>query len=302
MSAELAAGPSGGALGDGCGVVDRAMFEEHPDIARQIVTLGRRPRAGHDRARWATVDWDAYRAQVGVSTGEGPWSVVPVESLPDGPTRWVCEAEEMPFKAGWHTALMHERRGLVMSDVPAEIAGCLVFTDAAERIPGACLFIAGLGLGIVPARLLGHGQARRIDIAEIDPDVIRLITEGAEEEGAPNGWAADQRLHVWNADALTWRLPGADGTCALHTEPCSFPRRFDACFFDIWDTVSGRNLPSMRRLHRRYGRRVGQGRMWSWERPECEAMLRRGQTLPRPWVSADGTWQSCSINLGAEAS
>lgn len=285
--AELIAGPSAGVLGDGLGVVDRATFDEHPDIARAIVTFGKRPRAGHDRERWASVNWDQYRAQVGVCCSAGPWRIAPVESVADGPTRWVCEAEGLPFAAGWHTALMHAGRGLVMSDVPAEIAGCLPFTDAAEKIPQARILIAGLGLGIVPARLLAYGDVARVDVIEIDLDVIQLVTGGSAGEGAPNAWAFDPRLNVWHGDALTWKPPAG--------------LAWDAAWFDIWDLVSPANLPSMRRLHRRFARRVTAGRMWSWERPECEAMLRRGATLTRPGVAADGTWRFCTPELGDES-
>lgn len=285
---DVIAGPSGGALGDGLGVTDRETLENHPGLAKKIVTIGKHRRAGYQRERWQSVDWDAYRAQAGVGSA-GPWSVVPVESLPDSPTAWVCEAEGLPFAPGWHTALMHEDRGLVMSDVPAEIAGALPFLDAAEQVPRARVLVAGLGLGIVPARLLAHGDIERIDVIEIDADVIRLVTGGAAGEHAPNAWAADPRLHVWHGDALTWKpVPSALDGAWWH-----------ACFFDIWDTVSPRNLPSMRRLHRRFARRVAAGRMWSWERAECEAMLRRGQVLQRPGVDRDGAWRYCGAALVA---
>ena len=76
----------------------------------------------------------------------------------------------------------------------------------------------------------------------------------------------------------------------VHDGPCGRPAKatWDAAFFDIWDTISPQNLPSMHRLHRRFARRCG--RMWSWERAECEAMRRRGQTAEHPgcFVSETG--------------
>lgn len=284
----LIAGPSAGVLGDNRGVVDRELFEKHPDWARELVTIGRYPRAGHDRERWKTVDWDAYRARVGVGGSAGPWFIMPVESKAgDDVTRWVTDAEGLPPAApGWYTSLRHAERGLVMSDIPAETCGSLAFTDYAESIPGARVLIAGLGLGIVPARLLRYGDLASIDVIEIDADVIRLVTEDAAEEGAPNDWAADPRLGIHHADAFTWRAPRG--------------RRYDAAWFDVWDTVSAANLPSMRELHRRYARRVARGRMWSWERAECEAMARRGQVIPRSCITLGGSKRTCTVSPGEE--
>ena len=49
-------GPSGGVLGNSRGVVSRDLCEKYPGLARQIVTAGQHPRAGHDRRRWETVN------------------------------------------------------------------------------------------------------------------------------------------------------------------------------------------------------------------------------------------------------
>lgn len=266
---DVISGPSGGALGDNSGLVSRDLFEKHPDLARQIVTIGQYKRAGHDRERWKTVNWDDYRAKVGVQQSAGPWRIKAIESVAGDVTSWVAEAEGMPVTPpGWYTALMHAERGLIMSDVPGEIAGALPFLDYCAR-PGFTgrVLIAGLGLGILPAWLLTRTAVRRIDIAEIDADVIKLTTGGCDQDWAPNAWAADPRLHIYHDDIHTWRPP-ADAY-------------WDACFHDIWDLISPANLPSMRRLTRRFARRR-KGPVWSWERPECEAMRARGQTLERP--------------------
>lgn len=293
-------GPSAGVLGNGSGVVDRDLYEKHPGWARELVTIGRHPRAGHDRERWKTVDWDQYRARVGCCGSAGPWSVMLLEAKPGDVTSWVVEAEQLPPSLpGWYTSLQHRDRGLVMSDIPAEVAGALPFLDFAEAVPGARVLVAGLGLGIVPARLLRFGDVARVDVVEIDPDVIRLVAGDAQEDGAPNDWAADPRLHVWHEDALAWKVP-FDGRCVLHEGWCGVPPSWDAAWFDIWDLVSAKNLPSMKRLHRRYARRVTNGRMWSWERPECEAMLRRGQVIGRSCVTFGAGQRTCSIQLGAE--
>jgi hypothetical protein len=199
------------------------------------------------------------------------------ESAADGLDAWAAEAQGLPHVPGWYTTLVHDERGLVMSDLPGEVAGSLPFLDRAAAIPMSRLLIAGLGLGIVPAWLLTHADVWRIDIIEIDPDIIALI---AGDGAARDHWAADPRLHIYQGDAHTW-WPAARPACALH-ETCAswWAMRYDGALFDIWDTVSAGNLPSMHRLHRRFGRRAG----WamSWERAECQAMRARGQTQAHP--------------------
>jgi hypothetical protein len=280
MSTGLATGPSGGVTGNAStDAWPESLVREHPDLARAVIQARRRPRAGHDRKRWETVTWTDYRAHVGICQSRGPWRIDMVEEKP-GPGQWICEAEQLPWEPGWYTALVHAERGLVMSDVPAEIAGCLPFLDRARvegwklcgrRDTGLTVLISGLGLGIVPAWLLANAAIHRIDVIEIDPDVIGLV---ARDEAARDAWAASPRLHVHLGDALTWQPQQRDG-CELHRD-CPPPSRFDAAWHDIWDRPSADNLPSMMRLHRRFGRRAG----WqmSWERPECEAQRHRDAT------------------------
>jgi hypothetical protein len=285
-------GASGGNPGDARhGVLPARVVEDCPDLARRFFTIGRYPRAGHDRARWDTVDWGGYRARIGIGQQRGPWRIGITESRDGDVSSWVTGAERMPHIPGWYTVLTHTRRGVVMSDVPAEIAGSLPFTDHAARLRRPALLIGGLGLGILPAWLLANAGPHRIDVGELDPDVITLMT-GDAAPGAPNQWALDPRLHIHRGDIHTWWPAGQQG-CALHPDCQMTPGRYDAAFFDIWDTISPANLPSMHRLTRRFTRRAGT--LWSWERAECEAMRRRGQTLEWPcWVSETGYAQEGS--------
>jgi hypothetical protein len=270
-----ASGPSGGELGRSRGhSFSRRIYEKHPDLVRRVLTIGMQPRAGHDRARWESVNWENYRAHVGVQQRRGPWRIEIAESPAGGLDAWAAEALGLPHVPGWYTTLVHDERGLVMSDLPGEVAGALPFLDRVAQLSKPFIFIAGLGLGIVPAWLLANTSVLRIDIVEIDPDVIALITG---DPSACEKWAADPRLHVHQGDAHTWQ-PGRGG-CALHTA-CLTPMGWDACWLDIWDCVSPGNLPSMHRLHRRFGCRADL--VMSWERAECEAMRHRGQTFPHP--------------------
>lgn len=237
----------------------QSFLRDHPDLARQLATLGRHPRAGHDRGSWRREDWRRYRAQVSPGRRLGPWSVEKVWCFDESLSAWIARAEAMPHVSGSFTALRHVERGLVMSDLPAELAGCL---PVLRRAHGRVL-VNGLGLGIVAAHVLAKASVERVDVVELDPAVAELVLE---DDLAARLWSKDPRLHVRIGDAHDIAWPA--GTC------------WDVAWHDIWDQVSPENLPSMVRLHRRYGRRAGwQG---SWERPECEAMLRRGQVLRRP--------------------
>lgn len=232
-----------------------------PELWREVLTVGRHRRVGHDRAAWAEVDWEQLRAQVSVRRQLGPWRVRLLHCGADDASAWIAAAEDMPHEPGWYTVLVHDQRGVVMSDLRAEIAGCLPIL---HRGTGRVL-VNGLGLGIVPAVLLGSKKVTSVDVVEIDEQVIELVTGDAV---ALDMWASDPRLHVHHGDAHHYRWP--TGT------------RWDFAWHDIWDTVSPGNLLSMAHLHRRYGHRVRwQG---SWERAECLAMRRRGQTVDRQSV------------------
>lgn len=59
---QAAAGPSGGVLGkQGGGVISQKLVDKHPDLAREFVTIGQYPRAGHDRSRWETFARRAFK-------------------------------------------------------------------------------------------------------------------------------------------------------------------------------------------------------------------------------------------------
>lgn len=283
---DIITGASGGELGVRRDI-PRVLLDRVPDLLRQVLTTGRHNRAGHDRARWETVDWRDYEARIGVGQRRGPWTVLLSHADAGGIDEWVCSAEGMPFRPGWYTSLLHDDRGLVMSDSPAEIAGSLPFMDHAAAGAGTAL-IAGLGLGVVPAWLIRRTSVARIDIVEIDPDVVSLSFAGSVRS---QGWTADPRVHVHIGDAHAWE-PGQRPGCRLHPRCAPPPARWDCAWLDIWDTVSPRNLPSMDRLEQQLGARTSWIR--SWERPECEAMLARGQTFPMPvWPFSSTTGEGC---------
>lgn len=103
----------------------------------------------------------------------------------------------------------------VMSDTPAEICE---HAHALNNARGRVL-ITGLGLGCLPHALLSLDDVTRIDIVEIDPDVIEL-------SGA---YFTDPRVHIHRGSAV---------------DPSALPSdlRWDYAWHDIWTHISARNL------------------------------------------------------------
>jgi spermidine synthase len=93
--------------------------------------------------------------------------------------------------------------------------------------------------------VLEKPEVERVTVIEKSEDVIVLV--------APS-FSKDNRVQIILADAFEYQPPKGV--------------RYGAVWHDIWDTICGDNLPSMHRLHRKYGRRTE----WqnSWCRELCE--------------------------------
>lgn len=117
----------------------------------------------------------------------------------------------------------------IMSDTPAEI---VEHGPALLKASGRVL-ITGLGLGCLPHALLnfdnlpeevtGGREIERIDIIEIDPDVIALTGHYL---------TADPRVHIWEGSAAN-----------LDTIPKDVRQEgWTYAWHDIWSHISSRNL------------------------------------------------------------
>ena len=145
---------------------------------------------------------------------------------------------------GTYTQLVHNRRGVVMSDTDAEI---LDMADLFYHKPHGRVLVNGLGLGCVVSGLLALSGVTHLDVVEIDADVIDLV----------GGQLTDSRLTIHHADAFTVRWPtGTTWDCAWH---------------DVWDSLCTDNLSSTdaapgsyAALHRRYARKVGWQESWGF--------------------------------------
>lgn len=144
--------------------------------------------------------------------------------------------------AGTYTRLMRGRQ-LVMSDTPDEIGDHL---SIIHRASGHVL-INGLGLGMVLQAVARKPEVESVTVIERSPDVIALVQPYYQA-------MFDSKIQIVNADAFDYKPPTG--------------MRYNACWHDIWDDLCADNLPEMRTLHRKYGRRTDwQG---SWGRALCE--------------------------------
>jgi hypothetical protein len=206
-----------------------------------------------ERSKSARAKYAHLLVDIPVGT-KGPWTVkkfnVPQElcmdvlrSMRNGRTVY----------AGDFTSLVHNSRGVVMSDTIAEIDDYMYFVRSIGRfakINKTKVLINGLGLGGVPKAVLAFENVIQVDVVEIDKDVIDLV--------APT-YRSDPRVNIYHLDAydVSWPV-GA---------------KWDFAWHDIWDGICSDNLEGMKKLHRKYGRRVKE-EQGSWCRYECERQLR----------------------------
>jgi len=151
------------------------------------------------------------------------------------------------IQPGKYKRLMRGRT-VVMSNTPAEISDHLSFIFRAKEVDN--VLINGLGLGVALTEILKSNTVKRVDVVEQSEDVIKL--------SGPT-YTADPRVHIHHANALEFK-----------------PEKgvvYGAVWHDIWDGVCSDNLPDMKLLHRRYGKKA----QWqgSWCRSMCEDQKRR---------------------------
>jgi hypothetical protein len=129
---------------------------------------------------------------------------------------------------------------VVMSDTPAEM---MDHYAAVRNAYGSCL-INGLGIGMVLGAILRKEGVTDVTVVELSPEVIAMVSTSYQ----------DSRVTIVQADALKYKPP--------------IGKRYQMVWHDIWDYICADNLPQMRALHRKYGRRADwQG---SWCRSLCE--------------------------------
>jgi hypothetical protein len=180
----------------------------------------------------------------------GPWSVERFTIEPSSPGLLYLSLRGRSLPPGQYTRLVHEQRGCVMSDTPAEMTDHQHFIDLAK----GNVLINGLGIGMALNAILKNGNnasmVEKVTVVEIDRNVIDLV--------APH-YLTDHRVEIVHASAFDYNPPKGI--------------RYDAVWHDIWDSICSDNLDEMATLHRKYGRRADwQG---SWCRDRCLAQRQR---------------------------
>lgn len=145
---------------------------------------------------------------------------------------------------GTYTRLM---RGdtVVMSDTRAERRDHRYFMATAT----GKVLIAGLGLGCVARCVAACPSVTDVVVVERSPEVISLVWDTLKT--GPHG----RKFWLVQADINDYRPEKGE--------------RFDHAWVDIWDTISGDNLPEMGAIGRRISRRV-ENRVGYWGRDLCK--------------------------------
>lgn len=174
----------------------------------------------------------------------GPWSVERFEITPEGAQfhnlRELLNGRDRFVAPGSHFALYHDERGTIMSDTPAEMGDHLQVMEWLEA--GARTFlIHGLGLGMIATWLCEDPRVERVDVVEVDADVIEITGSQLHYDN----------LHIHHGDAFTYNFPP--------------DLRWDAAWHDIWDDICSDNLNQMDALKGRYKGRVGVQGCWAEE-------------------------------------
>jgi hypothetical protein len=162
---------------------------------------------------------------------------------------------ELYCKPGTYRRLVHEKRGVVMSNTRMEINTSMeCYLDARGRV-----LLNGLGLGMTLEGVLSHDYITAVKVIEIDPDIIALV--------GPH-FANDKRVEIVCADAYDYK-PTKDDV-------------FDYAWHDIWDSISSDNLPLMAKLTRKW-RRPRVQRQGVWSRDMALRQRRREKQSPWGW-------------------
>lgn len=134
------------------------------------------------------------------------------------------------------------------------------------RCHGSVL-VHGLGLGVALNILIQNPNVEKIEVVEINEDVVELVWPWFKKR---DGSEKVEEIRI--ADALDYDIPR--GT------------RYDFAWHDIWPTICGDNWESMKRLHRRFARRVTVEQD-SWQRDrvkEADRESREFMRSQRQWI------------------
>lgn len=175
---------------------------------------------------------------------DGDWEV-DTFTVSEEESRWTriraIQHPEEYVPSGTYKRLRHNG-SIVMTNTLMEYRSHLPIIHHASGV----VLLNGLGLGMVLTAILEKPQVTRVDVVEISPEVLRLVSPTFKGE----------RVHFYCEDAFKFSPNGT---------------RYNAVWHDIWNDICSDNLPAMTRLKRKYGRKCDWQGCWS------ESMLRGRQ-------------------------
>lgn len=133
---------------------------------------------------------------------------------------------------------------IVMTNTPAEVIDILPFVEKAS----GDILIFGLGMGMVVQALLEKEDIKTITIVEIDHELIELVGFHYSSQSS--------KIKVIQGDAFEYYDKN----------------RYNAIWFDIWDTIDEENLQEMKRLKKRWSKNSPIRLCWS--KKECRILQR----------------------------
>lgn len=152
-----------------------------------------------------------------------------------------------PISPGLYTK-MCENGAIWMSDTDEEIETHQpAFAAFFRAPPESRVLIHGLGLGMIVQEAIRTPNIRKIDVVELNPDVIRLVAPHYQRMAEKH----DKTLTIIEANCFTYRWP-------VHS-------RWYAVWHDIWQSYGEDNLGEMDFLKRSFGHRTRWQGCWGQE-------------------------------------
>ena len=145
---------------------------------------------------------------------------------------------------GKHTCLMHDERGMVMSNEDHEIHAAADFAATASGV----VLVLGLGLGMVVRMLLARDEVSRVAVVEIAKPVILLVG---------NTFKDNRRVTIRQGDVFS------QGAIRKHR------RRYSdasAIWADIWDSADAGTYGSRLALTARWSSVCPNIKCWGMDR------------------------------------
>jgi len=133
-------------------------------------------------------------------------------------------------KPGTIVQLCHKNGEVIMTDTEMERRTNKYFFMQAN----GDVLIGGLGLGMILLAAQAKEEVNSITVVEISQEIIDLVAPQLPLNG---------KVNVICGDILTWW-------------PEKKTTKFDTMYFDIWDSVCADHYSDMKKLNRRFGRRL----------------------------------------------